>query len=268
MGHLIIAGSGIKAGAHMTLETKSWIESADVVLYLAAEPVTEHQIRSLNQNTKSLFECYRDRENRFTAYRRMIDAALQAVEEYPLVCVVFYGHPGVFVYPSFRMMQEARRRGHLARMLPAISADSCLYADLEIDPARDGCQSFEATDFLVHDRQFDSRSLLILWQIGMLCDASFRASSYANEKMAILVDMLCRFYPKNHRVIVYEGAQFALCEPKIHYCELRNLTVAPISPGSTLVVLPARRESVKASRLKELGLTREDIMIEPELRSL
>jgi predicted XRE-type DNA-binding protein len=78
--------------------------------------------------------------------------------------------------------------GHLARMLPAISADSCLYADLEIDPARDGCQSFEATDFLVHDRLVDSRSLLIHWQIGMICDATFQASGYANEKMAVPVN--------------------------------------------------------------------------------
>jgi len=37
---------------------------------------------------------------------------------------------------------------------------------------------------------------------------------------------------------------------------------------AALVVLPTRREPVKASRLKELGLTREVIMIEPELRSL
>jgi hypothetical protein len=263
MGELVIAGSGIKAGAHMTLEARSWIENADLVLYLVADPVTQHQIKSLNKNTRSLFDCYHDGERRSAAYCRMIDASSQALQEYPLVCVVFYGHPGVFVYPSFKMLQEARRAGHAARMLPAISAESCLYTDLEIDPALDGCQSFEATSFLIHDRLFDCRCLLILWQVGMICDASFQASGYANEKVAFLVERLRRFYPEDHNVIVYEAAQFAFSEPKIHHCELRNLTMAPITSATTLVVPPARYEGVKASRLKELGLTPADIIIEP-----
>ena len=117
MGELVIAGTGIKAGAHMTLEARSWIENADLVLYLVADPVTQHQIKSLNKNTRSLFDCYHDGEHRSAAYRRMIDAASQALQEYQLVCVVFYGHPGVFVYPSFKMLQEARRAGHAARPL-------------------------------------------------------------------------------------------------------------------------------------------------------
>jgi hypothetical protein len=204
----------------------------------------------------------RDGEHRSVAYRRMIDAALQALQEHPLVCVVFYGHPGVFVYPSFKMRQEARRAGHVARMLPAISAESCLYADLEIDPAQDGCQSFEATNFLLHDRVFDCRSLLILWQVGMICDASFQASGYANEKLSLLVERLHLSYPQDHDVIIYEAAQYAVSEPKIHHCELRNLTSAPITPATTLVVPPARREAVKQSRLTELGLTPADVIIE------
>jgi hypothetical protein len=35
-------------------------------------------------------------------------------------------------------------------MLPAISAEDCLFADLGVDPADHGCPSYEATDFLVH----------------------------------------------------------------------------------------------------------------------
>jgi uroporphyrin-III C-methyltransferase len=264
MSQLIVVGSGIKAGAHMTLETKSWIENADVVLYLAADPVTQHQITSLNKNTRSLFDCYHDGEYRFDAYRRMIGAALRALQEYQLVCVVFYGHPGVFVYPSFQMMHEARRAGHVAQMLPAISADSCLYADLEIDPARNGCQSFEATDFLLHDRVFDCRSLLILWQVGLVCDASFKALGYTNDKLSILVDRLRRFYPDDHEVIIYEASQYAISTPKIHRCELRNLILAPITPASTFVAPPLRRAIVKESRLKELGLTRADVIIDPQ----
>jgi uncharacterized protein YabN with tetrapyrrole methylase and pyrophosphatase domain len=267
MSQLIILGSGIKAGAQMTLETKSWIENADFVLHLVADPATQHQIRSLNKNTRSLFDCYQDGEYRLVAYRRMIDTALRALQEYRVVCVVFYGHPGVFVYPSFKMLQEARRAGHVAQMLPAISAESCLYADLEIDPGRNGCQSFEATDFLLHDRVFDCRSLLILWQVGLVCDASFKASGYSNEKLSALVERLCRFYPADHEVIIYEASQYAISTPKIHRCELRSLPSAPITPASTFVAPPLRQAAVKESRLTELGLTRADVIIEPQARA-
>jgi hypothetical protein len=36
--------------------------------------------------------------------------------------------------------------GFDAVMLPGISAEDCLFADLGIDPGMIGCQSFEATD--------------------------------------------------------------------------------------------------------------------------
>jgi hypothetical protein len=37
-------------------------------------------------------------------------------------------------------------------MLPGISAEDCLFADLGIDPGIYGCQSYEATDFLANGR--------------------------------------------------------------------------------------------------------------------
>ena len=37
------------------------------------------------------------------------------------VCAVFYGHPGVFVYPSHEAIRRARAEGFAARMLPALT---------------------------------------------------------------------------------------------------------------------------------------------------
>jgi hypothetical protein len=36
-------------------------------------------------------------------------------------------------------------------MLPAVSAEDCLFADLGVDPGAAGCQSHEAADFLILD---------------------------------------------------------------------------------------------------------------------
>ena len=51
---------------------------------------------------------------------------------------VFYGHPGVFVDPSQRSLAIAREEDYKARMLPGVTAEDCLYADLCIDPANPG----------------------------------------------------------------------------------------------------------------------------------
>jgi len=36
-------------------------------------------------------------------------------------------------------------------MLPGISAEDCLFADIGVDPGIYGCQSFEATDLFVNE---------------------------------------------------------------------------------------------------------------------
>ena len=50
------------------------------------------------------------------------------------------------------------REGFNAQMLAGISAEDCLFADLGLDPGKNGCQSFEATDFLIRRRQFEPTS--------------------------------------------------------------------------------------------------------------
>jgi hypothetical protein len=79
---------------------------------------------------------------------------------------VFYGHPGVFVSPSHRAIAIARAEGYEARMLPGISAEDYLFADLGFDPAVTGCCSQEATSVLVHNKQLDITMHNILWQVG------------------------------------------------------------------------------------------------------
>ena len=152
------------------------IEQAEKVLYLVTDPVTEIWIKQLNPTAESLSSSYEDNKPRIDAYVAMIERVLGFVRDGLDVCAIFYGHPGVFVYPSHEAVRLARTEGYSASMFPGISAEDCLFADLGIDPARSGCQSFEATDFLVHRRKFDSTSSLILWQIGVVGDLGYKRS--------------------------------------------------------------------------------------------
>ena len=105
-------------------------------------------------------------------------ALLQEVRAGSRVVGVFYGHPAVFVTPSHRAIAIAKEEGYSAKILPGISAEDCLYADLSIDPAVPGCQMFEATDYLVREKAADISSHLILWQIGAIGLADYSFTGY------------------------------------------------------------------------------------------
>src|SRR5947209_10731330 len=150
----------------MSMEARTSIKAADNVLYTVADAVTETAIKKLNRTAESLQPFYGPDKYCLATYLEMVDRILFFVRKGLQVCAVFYGHPGVFVYSSHEAIRLARQEGFTATMLPATSAEDCLFADLGIDPAGSGCQSFEATDFLIRRRKFDPSSNLILWQIG------------------------------------------------------------------------------------------------------
>ena len=158
------------------------IANADVVLTLVTEPVMHATVERLNPETRSLQEHYvLGREPRPTAYEAMVEEILAHVRRGLDVCAAFYGHPGVFVAPSHEAVRRAREEGFRARMLPGVSAEDCLFADLGVDPARFGCQSYEATDFLVHGSRVDPTATLVLWQIGTVGNAAAAAEAQAER---------------------------------------------------------------------------------------
>src|SRR2546429_6584747 len=72
----------------------------------------------------------------------------------------------LFPYTTLFRSRQAREEGFEAEMLPAVSAEDCLFADLGVDPGDEGCQSFEATSFLLfrseeHTSELQSRLHLV-----------------------------------------------------------------------------------------------------------
>lgn len=133
-GTLVVVGTGIQAARHTTQEALSYIKNADKVLYLVADPGSEVWIQMKNKTAESLRDCYKDGEPRINAYLSMVNRILKYVKDGLRVCVAFYGHAGIFVLPSHEGIKQARELGFTAYMLPGISAEDCLFADLGIDP--------------------------------------------------------------------------------------------------------------------------------------
>merc|ERR1719315_731601 len=99
-----------------------------------------------------LYVLYDDGKNRIDTYVQMSEAMLHEARKGLNVVGIFYGHPGVFVLPSHRAIQIAKKEGMTGIMLPAPSAEDCLVSDLGIDPSLPGMQTLEATDFLLRNR--------------------------------------------------------------------------------------------------------------------
>jgi precorrin-6B methylase 1 len=253
-GSLTVVGTGIQFAGQITLEARAHIKQAEKVLFLVTDPITADWIRDVNPTAESLYPYYQQGKARINSYVEMVERILCEVRKGLRVCAVFYGHPGIFVYPSHEAITQARLEGFSAKMLPGISSEDCLFADLGIDPARTGCQSFEATDFLIHKRKFDTGCSMILWQIGCIGDLTFNLGPYDSRGLHVLTEYLCQYYDAAHPAIIYEAAEYPIFDPTIEHVLLAKLAEAQISPLSTLYIPPQTKASLDYEMLDRLGI--------------
>lgn len=254
-GSLTIVGTGITLISQITTEAKAWITRADKTFFLVMHPLAEQWMLELNPAAKSLARFYTPGRDRAEVYRDIADHVLAAVQGGRMVCAAFYGHPGVFVSPTQDMVERARAAGHAVKMLPGISAEDCLFADLGLDPGRQGCQSYEASDFVLRPRRFDPCTPLILWQVGVIGHFMvIHPEMDCSKGLAALVALLRRFFPADHTVTVYEAAMLPTDEPRITEVPLADLQNAPLFPVSTLYVPPIAPPAVDPHMYALLGL--------------
>lgn len=253
-GSLTVVGTGIATGVHLTTESRVAIDSAEEFLHLASDGLGERWLLELHPHSTSLRSEYRAGENRRAIYERVVERILAPVRSGARVAAAFYGHPGVYVTPSHESVRRARAEGYDARMLPAISAEDCLYADLGVDPASTGCASFDATEFLIRRRSVDPSVSLILWQICVIGDPT-AVTEPRLERLPLLVDRLLEDYPRAHEVVVYEASPYPIASPVIQRMPLHALASARITALSTLYVPPAGVKPVDEEVAARLGFS-------------
>jgi uncharacterized protein YabN with tetrapyrrole methylase and pyrophosphatase domain len=241
----------------MTIETRSYIEGAEKLFYLVTDPVATRYLHKLNPTAEDLYGLYAPGKPRIESYKEMAEAILRPARQGSRVVAAFYGHPGVFVYPSHHAIKQARSEGIRARMLPAPSAEDCLVADLGLDPGM-GCQTFEATSFLARRASIDPTCMVILWQIGVIGDLLYSPDHPDRAAgLKILVEYLDQFYEEEQQVIVYEAAVYPVCEPRIEYVPLRELPQVEVSGISTLCIPPAKSTRYDDEMIDRLGMNRD-----------
>jgi uncharacterized protein YabN with tetrapyrrole methylase and pyrophosphatase domain len=251
-GSLTIVGTGISGVNQMTMEAVRCVEQAERLFYVVVDPITERWLRTANPTATTLTDLYGEEKPRAQTYAQMTARIVQAVRDGHHVCAAFYGHPGILARSTHDAIRRLRRQGYPTRMLPGVSADGCLVADVGADLAERGTQSYEATTFLYWRHRVDPTSHLILWQIGSLgsLTGQKRAACPA-DRLQTLAARLMRDYPRDHKVMIYRAASSPLDRASMRRMPLHRLPSAQVGP-MTLLFVPAlenrRRPSAEVSR--------------------
>ena len=255
-GSLLIVGVGIQAVRHVTLETRESIENCDKVLYLIGDPIAEIWIEKLRPDAESLSNFYEEGKDRHQIYSEIVEYTLKYVRQGFRTCLVEYGHPSVFAKLVTQVaIEKAHKEGFKAGILPGISAEDCLFAELRIDPGDRGCQSFEATNFLLYRRKFDTYSHLVLWQIGLIGEFIYNPSKNSKPALAVLTEYLKQYYDSKHEVFVYQAARYSICKSLIQRIPLHNLPDAYVDITTTLYIPPiVSGETLDHKMAQRLGL--------------
>ncbi len=265
-GKLICVGTGMRMAGQVTPLAQSYIETADVVIGAVPNLFTRNWLQQIAREYICVLGYYSDCDvegkNRRDTYRRMADTILDQVRAGKTVCAAFYGHPGIFACISHMAIKDARAEGFSAEMLPGISAEDCLVADLGIDPGRTGMQSMETTQFMIYERRIDPGALLILWQPGLAGELSLKRFDTTAAKLQVLVDKLARDYPLDHPVILYEAATHPLENTRMDTILLKNLPSAALRQITTLVIPAAYPLKLDQAMVDQLNALPEAPVVE------
>jgi precorrin-6B methylase 1 len=257
-GSLTVVGTGIKSIAHVTTETPSYIARADRVLYALPDWASQEWVRQQNPRAEPLGYYVNGQPRKFT-YEGWVERILECLEAGENVCVVFYGHPGVFTYASHEAIRRARERGFSARMLPSVSVDGVFFADAGVDPGVAGCVSYEATDFLIRPRQVDTSTGLLLWQAGVVGQLQSEEPESEAGRQRILAEKLIDHYGPEHQVVVYLAGVMPYSEPSILCMTLSELADRGLGRLATLYVPPRQRAPLDLAMVDRLGIPRSQL---------
>ncbi|WP_062266770.1 SAM-dependent methyltransferase [Endozoicomonas arenosclerae] len=251
-GELIVIGTGILGYAHMTVEALSALEWAEDIFYLVSDSLTERWLLETYPHARTLYHHYKEGEARLHSYQTMCEEVLASVRKKKNTVLASYGHPGNHAYPTRLAIHKARSEGFSARMLPAVAADSCLMADLLVDPGDNGWQSVEATDLLLESVDFSVFRPLVIWQPAVIGDLTYSHDRVNQEAFDLLKKRLVKLYGPDHKVCIYEASTYAVMKPRMDWLLLSELLPDLFTCISTLFIPELQCHAEQGSLSEEL----------------
>lgn len=249
---IYIVGLGIVHVQHITREVDEVLCRSNEILYVEVGDEIDAYLQSRCPKVTNLHKAaYVEGVERLKAYDIMSAMVLDAALNHPPVTLALYGHPLVFAYPPFQILQAASLLGLCVRILPGISAMDCLFVDLKLDPSTQGLQVYEATDLVLRRRPLQRDVPCLIWQIGALESPFYSAARSKPERFSRFKDHLLQYYPAEHKAVAVFSSTMSGVESNLLACTIGEVgsQSARIHQGMTLYIPPTETRPVKDEEL-------------------
>ena len=120
------------------------MRASSIIYYLLdSNPRMTAYLRTLGTELVNLEDVYREGAFDQDVYEQIARIVIGAAKSYRRVCFLVPGHPLIYVTSSTLILDEARRLGIKATVLPGISALDTMIIQLRLEIGRHGLQVFE-----------------------------------------------------------------------------------------------------------------------------
>jgi uncharacterized protein YabN with tetrapyrrole methylase and pyrophosphatase domain len=241
MGSITIAGLGIHAARHTTIEVLECLRAADCVLHSVAGTSARKWIQSLARAEEDLNLFYRDGVPRLDAYRAMADRAISLAKDGRRVAFVVYGHP-CLLHTGVRLtLQNAARENIVTKVLPGISTIDGLLAAIGVDPGFGGLHVLEASNMLLYGHVPQRKSHVIILQVALIGSRLHAIVGHRGEHADLLLRRLATLYAPGHRVLHFR-LQTSDKEETLRWTDVGRLQFEKWSNSSSLYIPPIKSE--------------------------
>ncbi|MFB6295551.1 MAG: SAM-dependent methyltransferase [Halobacteriales archaeon] len=264
-----VVGTGMVGYRQFTKEAEAAVRNSERVFLVHFQNIVESYLEDevaaeldVAGEVELLTSEYDEGEDRGHAYERMAERVLEGARERDApVTFALYGHPMVFVSPTRFVLSRASEEGLVTEVRPGISSVDCLYCDLELDPARNGIQMFEATDLLLREFRLTPDVPAFIWQIGTLETGLHTEAGSAPGRFTRLREYLQEFYPEDHTVYLCQTATYPVTESEQIEFDLNEFEEIHdrVNGVQTLYVPPTRQRPTQNEALAEKALSADHL---------
>lgn len=250
---IVLVGLGVNGAHQFTREAEDALRLSSHVFMTDMAPGVVDQVRTMAADVTNLYTKYAPGQHRIEIYREMASTVVSAALEQPPVAFATYGHPRFYCYPSALIQRAARLLDLRVSVLPGVSSLDTLMVDLDLDPALDGLQVYEATDLIVRNRPVQQDATCVILQAAIALDPYNNPGRPSADGLELLQRHLLQFYPASHQGVLLVSATHPLLEPIRVSFTLGDLAraVASASNVATLVIPPVQARPVADQRLAD-----------------
>jgi tetrapyrrole (corrin/porphyrin) methylase-like protein len=208
-------------------------------------------LSSLGQPLVNLEPLYRNGAPDVQVYEHIATVVTAAALRYDRVSFIVPGHPLIYVTPTPRILEKARRLRIPTVVLPGISSFDTMVLQLNLDIADHGVQAFECNRYVYFGIKPNPRVPLFLFQPGGFGTGVLtREQANRPRRFRELMQALLATYPADHRCCLLTS-QFQFSLPgQVHWFQIRRLCemARHIDYHATLFVPPRQEFRIQQSQ--------------------